>query len=290
MSVRRIVLALLLAAATPAAAADPAIGTPTVFASGLDGPEGIAATRRGHLVVGTSGGEVLRIDDQGAVTSFASTGDPLAGVTVLKDDRIVACGFAANRVWVIDTDGTPTVLASGMNGPNYALQERRRGRIYVSASNDGTIVDVTSGTPVVVASGFVYPNGLAIGKEGGQRFLYVAETFLNQISRVFLNTDGTLGAAELYTNEAPLADGLAFDKQGNLLVVGANRLSVVDRVTRAVTVLTDDAPLFWPSNLAFGRRREARRTLFLANFGLPLGDGTEVLAVPYSIRGARVVR
>lgn len=292
MHTRQIAFALLLsaAAATRAAAADPAIGTPAVFATGLAGPEGIAATRSGEFVVGTVTGDVIRIDENGATTPIASTGDRLAGVSVLKDDRIVACGFDQDRVWVIDTNGTPSVLASGIDGPNFAAQERRLGRIYVSASWEGTIVDVTSGTPVVVAAGLTFPNGLAIAKDGGHRYLYVAETLVHRVRRLFLNSDGTLGASEVYATGLPLADGLAFDRRGNLLVVGAGILSVVDRETRTVTPLSSVAPLNWPSNLAFGRRRDSRRTLFLANFGPMLGDGVDVIAVPYSIRGARVIR
>ena len=48
--------------------------------------------------------------------------------------------------------------------------------------------------------------------------------------------------------------------------------------------------VLWPSNIVFDPRGIARRTMLLANFGPMLGDGTEVIAVPYSIRGARVIR
>ena len=292
MHLRQIVSALLVctAAATMAAATDPAIGQPVVFANGLDGPEGIAVTRTGDLVVGTVGGDVLRIDATGTSSLIASTGDRLAGVTVLKDGRIAACGYDQDRVWVIDTNGTPSVLASGIDGANVVVQERARRRIFVSATLAGTIVDVTSGIPVVVAGGFLWPNGLAIGKDGGQRYLYVAETLKHQVQRIFLNSDGTLGASELYATGTLLADGLAFDRRGNLLVVGDGILWVVDPETRAVTQLASAPPLNWPSNIAFGRRGTARRTLFLANFGPMLGDGTDVIAVPYSIRGARLIR
>jgi sugar lactone lactonase YvrE len=275
--------------ASPSLATDPAIGIPTVFSAGLAGPEGIAATRSGEFVVGTTTGDVVRITETGAQSVFASTGDPLAGVSVLEDGSIVACALSTDRVWMIDAAGTPSVLAT-VNSPNFAAQERRRGRIFVSSSEDGTIVDVTSGTPVVVASGLSYPNGLAIAKEDGQRYLYVAETFAFRVSRLFLNSDGTLGTSEVYATGLTLPDGLAFDRRGNLLVVGGGALWVIEAGTRTVTRLADAAPVNWPANLTFGRRRDARRTLYLANYGAPLGSGTDVVAVPYSIRGARVIR
>jgi sugar lactone lactonase YvrE len=290
---RRIVVAVLLlctSAARPAAAAEPTIGTPTVFASGIAGPEGIAATKTGDLVVGTTTGDLVRIDESGATSPIASTGDSLAGVTVLKDGRIAACAFGAGRVWVVDGAGTPSVLASGINGPNFVVQEKRAGRILVSASTAGTIVDVTDGVPVIRASGLGYPNGLAIRKEDGRRHLYVAELLFGRVTRLVLNSDGTLGASEEYATGLPLIDGLAFDRRGNLLVAGGGALAVVHADTRAVEVLTNAPPLDFPSNLTFGRRRAGRRTLFLANYGNPLGSGTEVIAVPYSIRGARVIQ
>ena len=66
---------------------------------------------------------------------------------------------------------------------------------------------------------------------------------------------------------------------------------VVDRATRATTVLSTD-PLFeWPLHLAFGRGRGfGKKDLFLANFGSALGDGTTVLRVRYTLRGAQLNR
>src|SRR5262245_5789288 len=125
MQARQIVLALLLCTTTAVQAGgpSPAVGTPTVFASGLAGPEGIAMTRSGKLVVGTVTGDVYRVDETGATSLLASTGDRLAGVSVLKDGRIAACGFDQDRVWVIDENGTPSILASGIDGPNFVAQE-----------------------------------------------------------------------------------------------------------------------------------------------------------------------
>jgi hypothetical protein len=74
-------------------------------------------------------------------------------------------------------------------------------------------------------------------------------------------------------------------------VVGQDTLSVVDRKTRAVSLLSTDPLFAWPSNLAFGRGHGfGKKMLFLANFGPALGDGTSVLQVPYSLRGAKLSR
>ncbi len=138
---------------------------------------------------------------------------------MLRDGRILAASFGAGRVWAIEPDGTSHVLASGIGGAN-CIAETRNGRVLVSASLTGQILDITHETPVEFASGFLFPNGLALGRSGGQRFLYVVETLTNRVSRLPLAGDDTPGSAELYATGLPLADGLAFDAAGNLWVVG----------------------------------------------------------------------
>src|SRR6476620_1460300 len=79
--------------ATLALAHPPTVGPAAPFASGLAGPEGLAFGKDGTLL--------------------ASTGDRLAGVSVMRDGTILACGFNANRVWAIDpVSGAASVYAS----------------------------------------------------------------------------------------------------------------------------------------------------------------------------------
>ena len=198
---------------------EPAVEEPVgLFATGFAGPEGLAFTDDGGLIVGTTTGDLYRVTRIGTSSLLASVGDALAGITVLRDGRILAASVSADRVWSITPDGTATVFASGIGGPNFIVQTRRTGRILASASFAGTIVDITDGTPTVAASGLVFPNGLAISRARGSRFLYVAETFMSRVSRLPLDRDDNLGAPEVYANGLPLADGLAFDKGRNLLV------------------------------------------------------------------------
>ncbi len=280
---------LLVLAVVPAVAAPPPAASPgSVFASGLSGPEGLAFLNDHTLAVGSTTGRISRLTADGSASVLAETGDSLAGLTTLRDGRLLAAAFAAGRIWAIDpATGFASVYASGIAGPNFIVETRKR-RVFVSASQAGTIVDATGGAPVDAASGLSFPNGLALGGDG---YLYVAELGLARISRLPLAPDGTLGPAEVYATDTPLADGIAFDRRGNLLVLGQDTLRVVDASTRATTVLSTD-PLFeWPSNLAFGRGRGFdKKDLFLANFGPALGDGTSVLRVPYTLRGAKLNR
>ena len=160
--------------------------------------------------------------------------------------------------------GPATVLASGVAGANVVV-ETPSGRLLASASLAGTIVDVTDGTPVVRASGLSFPNGLAVGKDG---LLYVAETTASRVSRMTLAADGTLGPPTTYAGGLLLADGIGFDRAGNLFVVGGGTLAAVVARTGAVVTFPTDPLINWASNLAFGRGRGfKRRDVYLANYG-----------------------
>jgi sugar lactone lactonase YvrE len=281
-------LAALLLAARAAWALPPVAGPAELFVGGIAGPEGLAFGRDGSLFVGTTPGDVLRIRADGSSTLLASVGEQLAGITVLQDGRVLGAAFATGNIWAIDPNtGAATVLASGVMGPNFIVQTRH-GQILVSASNAGTIVDVTSGTPIDRATGLTFPDGLAIGRD---RALYVAETFVNRVSRLSLASDGTLGPPAVYATNTTLADGIEFDRAGNLLVLGLDTLQVVRAHTTTGVTLSTDVLLNWPSNLAFGRGHGFRpHDIYMVNYGLPLGSGTEVIRLRYNRGGLSLIR
>jgi sugar lactone lactonase YvrE len=286
-SFRPLAFAVLLGLIASAAFAHPPMAEPAqLFASGITGPEGLAFTRKGELIVGSTNGQIRRYAPNGTFSVLANVGDRLAGISVLRDGRVLATAFNANRIWSVDPNGTATVLVSGVSGPNFVV-ESKRGYIYASASLTNRIVEVSSGTPVTVASGLVFPNGLAISKD---HFLYVAESF-GRISRFPIHKDGTLGAMEVYVTDLPFGtDGIMFDRVGNLLVVGGGELVIVLAGTHEIVPVPTD-PLFnWPSNLAFGRGHGFRRhDVYLANFGPLLGNGTTVVRFRYNHRGIKLV-
>jgi hypothetical protein len=110
------------------------------------------------------------------------------------------------------------------------------------------------------------------------------------VQRLPFTTSGTLGPAEPYASGLTFADGIAFDRPGNLFVVGFDTLFVVDAKTQAVTTFSD-ALYDWPSNVAFGTSRlYGKTTMFLANYGPALGDGTTVVKVQTNHTGARLIR
>jgi len=287
----RLVLLLFLVlglAAIPAIvrAHPPVASDFVIFADGLDGPEGLAFTRDGRLIVGSVGGDIQSFTSDGTRTILATVPDPIAGVTVLSDGRVLAASVMGDRVWAITPRGDASVFAEGIGGPNFLLETIREGRILASASAAGAIVDITTGTPEVVIPNVEFANGLAVREEEGRRYLYVAMTLASAVVRYRMFSDGSFGDREPYAEGLLLADGLAFDVAGNLLVVGGGQLNVV-RKGGEVEELSAD-PLFdWGSNLAFGQGRGfSRREVYVANFGPMFGDGTEVLRFRYNHSGA----
>jgi sugar lactone lactonase YvrE len=277
--------ALWLVAAV-AAAHPPAIEPPAPFAAALNGPEGLAFGKDGSLYVGERDGDVRRVAPDGSHTLLASLGDPLAGVTVLRDGRILACALGANRVWVVDPATGASAVYANVSSPNFVVQTRR-GQVIASSSFGNSLVDVTDGANVVLQTGLNFPNGLAVRAN----HLYVANLGASEVVRLRFGPNGTLGAPEPYASGLTLVDGIAFDRPGNLFAVGFDTLWVVDVRTRQVQTLSTDPLLNWPSNIAFGRSaRFGTDVMYLATFGNPLGSGTTVIRVPTNHRRARLDR
>ncbi len=257
-----------------------------VFADGLDGPEDLAFTRDGRLIVGSVEGDIKSFAPDGTGTILATVDNRIAGVTVLADGRILAGSVDGDRVWAITPEGDASIFVEGVGGPNFIIQTIREGRILASGSSAGQIVDITNGTAEVVIPDVEFPNGLAIRESGGRRYLYVALTLASQVVRYRMYDDGTFGEQELYAEGLLLADGLAFDRSGNLLVVGGGQLNVVRRGGE-VENLSDDPLINWAANLAFGQGPGwSTREVYLANFGPNFGDGTDVVKFRYNHRGA----
>jgi sugar lactone lactonase YvrE len=283
----RLVLAGAIWLVAAAVAAHPPVVQPaTPFASGLVGPEGLAFGKDGTLYVGTNDGTIRRVASDGTHTLLANVGERFAGITVLKDGRILGCAFGDDHVWSIDPTTGAAAIYANVDAPNFVLQTRR-GHVIASSSFAGTIVDITNGAHVVLASGLDFPNGLAVRK----RFLYVAETLSSRVSRLPFTSPGSLGAPEVYATGMGFADGIAFDRPGNLFVVGIDQLFLVDVLTGAVSVVSTDPLLDWPSNIAFGRTTLlGKDVMYLANYGNPLGSGSTIVRVPTNHRGASLIR
>jgi hypothetical protein len=272
--------------ATLALAHPPTVGPAAPFASGLAGPEGLAFGKDGTLFAGAADGDILRVASDGTTSLLASTGDRLAGVSVMRDRTIPSpAASTRNRVWAIDPVGGAATVYANVSSPNFVVQTKR-GHVIASSTFTGSIVDITNGANVVLASGLSFPNGLAIRK----RYLYVADTLLGSVQRLPFTTPGSLGPAEPYASGLTLADGIAFDRPGNLFVVGFDTFFLVDATTQARDHLRRPALRLAvePGVRNVAPLRQDDDVLRQLRSGT--GDGTTIVKVPTNHTGARLIR
>jgi len=277
----------------------------SVFAEGLDHPEGVAVHPDGSLWCGGEAGQIYRIDPSGMkVEEVACTGGFVLGIAFSPDLKWLAvCDLKRRAVLRLNlSDMQLQVLAEVVdewhfNIPNYPVFDRI-GRVYVSESGDfgkqlGRIFrfDLEDQGKLWAGGDLVFANGLAL--DNREEYLYVVESFLPGISRYPIMSDGTAGPRELFINglrEVP--DGLAFDLAGNLYCscYAPSRIYKIG-ADRNPTVLVEDPTCHALSNctnIAFGGA--GFDTLFASNLGRWHITRIEcgVLGAPLACHQARV--
>ena len=95
-------------------------GTSTVFATGFDGPAGLAFDHLGNLYVANRGGNnVIRVTPQGATTTFATGLSIPMGLAFDSLGTLFVSNWDANTIHRIDADGRPAIFSSiGLNHPS----------------------------------------------------------------------------------------------------------------------------------------------------------------------------
>jgi len=251
----------------------------SIFASGLDHPEGLALAPDGTIWAGGEEGQVYVVTPDGQVAEHARTGGFSGG---LAFDRIGVC-FVCNspgRVLRVEPDGRWEVFANSVGGipmrvPNFPVFGPD-GSLYVSDSGswdvaDGVIYRFTpQGSGTVFHSGpFHYANGLAIDAAG--EFLYVVETGRHCVVRIRIAEAGAAVPEPVCRPRSLrwMPDGLALDAAGNLYVTmyGSDRIYRIAPGGRPEVLVRDmlGVTLNRPTNCAFGGPAFDR--LFIANLG-----------------------
>lgn len=251
-----------------------------VLVADLDHPEGVAWGPDGYLYAGGEAGQIYRIDiETKDVSTVGSTGGFILGIALDAASNVYACDPGHREVAKIDHAGVVTAYSRGtadrsMVTPNYPAFTRA-GRLYVSDSgvwsaDDGCIfaVDPSGETRLWTTVTNAFPNGLALSPD--ERYLYVAESTGERISRIHIGPDGEAGTREVVV-ELPgtVPDGLAFDAEGGLLI-SCYRPDRIYRLDPAgeLSILAEDPQgtlLAAPTNVCFGG--DGLDVLFSANLG-----------------------
>jgi sugar lactone lactonase YvrE len=260
----------------------PLLSQASIFAEGLDHPEGIAVHPDGSVWAGGEAGQIYRIAPDGSkVEQIADTGGFVLGLAFSPGAQWLAiCDLGKKCVWKLNLQNMElSLFTSGADGhlfniPNYPVFDHH-GHLYVSESGTprevmGKILKFDSdGNGQVWHQGpFDFANGLALGPGGSH--LYIACSFLPGVERLAILPDGSAGERSLYcTLPSSVPDGLAFDQNGNLFVTCYSPNKIY-RITPAgaASVWLDDwdgHTLSNPTNIAFGGPDMDQ--LFTANLG-----------------------
>lgn len=243
----------------------------------LDHPECVIVGPDGAVWCGGERGQVYRVEADGSgLREVASTGGFTLGMAFGPDGLLYVCDLATRSVKRVDvTTGAIETFATGTPerpfvNPNYPAFDSA-GRLYVSdsgtadAPGPGIYRFAPDGAPELWHPGpLAFANGIALSAD--ERWLYVVETFGQEIARIAIEPDGSAGARELVAAVEALPDGLALGRDGELYV-GCYEPSQVLRVdpdgsVRTLVVDPTAHTLCHPTNVAL-----LGDTLLTANLG-----------------------
>jgi gluconolactonase len=247
----------------------------------LDHPECLAFSSEGVLYAGGEAGQIYRIDIEGKkCEETANLGGFVGGVALDGSGSVYACVSKSRSVTRVNTDGTVSVFCDKagrvpLETPNFCVFHPG-GDLYLTDSGDyrhatGKLVRVhRDGTSESLLGDHLnFPNGLSLSVDA--KILYMIESTSAKISRMTIESDGSMGAPETYVQvQGTVPDGMAFDKLGNLYV-GCYTPDIILKVDtdRNVTTLLEDKTsevVNRPTNVAF-HPDPRRKELYFANLG-----------------------
>ena len=161
-------------------------GVQRTFASGLNGPFGLAFDIEGNLFVSDYfSGNIYKFTTNGVQSTFASG---LNGPAALAFDKMGNLFVGADNIYKFTTNGVQSTFASGLNLP-YGLAFDAAGNLYEADAGSGNIFKfTTNGVQSTFASGqnLVNAEGLAFNSAG---ILFVTT----------MGSSGTGGTGNIYT-------------------------------------------------------------------------------------------
>lgn len=212
----------------------------TRLAEGIGiGPEDVAFDEEGRLYTGFEGGELVRMElPDGTPEVFAHTGGRPLGLVFDAEGQLLVADARAGLLSV-SPEGEITVLATGLDGEPFGflddLDVGPDGVVYMTDASrqfgygrhdlailqhggDGLLLayDPADGSVEVILDGLQFANGVVVDPSGD--FLYLAETGLYRVLRVWLEGDRA-GTTEVVAENLPgFPDNIAASPRGGLWV------------------------------------------------------------------------
>ena len=213
-------------------------------------PECILAERDGSLWSADARGGVVHIKPDGSQTfigqqqdTFSDASDDMSrftsgtlpnGLAFAKNGDILISNFGTDRLELMKRSGESEVLYDQLNGKpigkvNFVLRDSRD-RIWLTVSTtipnwmdaispgirDGFVAMADEKGLRIIADGMAFTNEIRF--DAAEEWLYVVETTGKCITRLKIETDGSVSAREIFgpSDHGAFIDGIAFDDFGNL--------------------------------------------------------------------------
>lgn len=248
----------------------------------LQRPECILAERNGVLWAADARGGVMKIgadgtqelivqqaDDHFDLSDTTASESLLSGtlpngLAFASNGDLLISNFGTDRLERMTRSGETTVIMDSLEGQkigkvNFVLRDSKD-RIWVTVSTmvnpwsdainatlaDGKIILVDEDGPRIVADGFRFTNEIRL--DANEEWLYVAETTGKCVTRLRVQSDGSLTDREIYGPEdlgPGVIDGIAFDSYGNLwaTMIFADRLIAITPSGELLELMNDGDPV-----------------------------------------------
>jgi gluconolactonase len=259
---------------------------------GLKRPEDVVVSRDGRVWASDEASACAEILPDGSLRRVGKAGGKPNGINMDRQGRILIANFALDTsdpggLQRLDPhSGAIEMLRAEVNGralkaSNYPLVDRA-GNVWCShstwdragsaaGSGDGFVYRVSpDGRAQLMAEGFHFTNGLAMDPD--ESHLYVCQTMGQDVVRLPIRRDGTLGPRERYGPSLGVraipdptveqratfgaTDGCGFDQEGNLWVtlVMANKVIAITPAGRVEIIIQDPTGdlMDWPTNVSWG--------------------------------------
>ena len=279
-------------------------------------PESIVFDRSDNAFITLSSlGEIRRLTPEGdqstvAILPIGSGCAPLPsvalGLAIDSQDQlyvaISSCDPSSQGLHAVDTTtGAVTLLAQAPSATVLNGIDVGKGHLYAAdtfdglvwrAPKEGGLLEIWSDDPLLArppGAVFPGPNGLKVFR----REVYVANSSTGQIVAIALLPDGSAGAARVAAT-LPFPQGcdeFAFDVHGSIYCTTDpfNTIVRLDPDGTTEILLTAADLLDGPTSVAFGRRGQNRKNLYITNAAFPIFTTTfrpSLMRLPLDVPGA----
>jgi len=231
-------------------------GTQSTFATGLDGPTGLAFDRAGDLYEADNGSGTIIEFTNGVAAEQGTFATGLVPNGLAFDSAGDLFGVNEDYGIIEFTNGVATeqgTFATGVGNP-YLVAFDSAGDLFVASQGNQYVIEITPGgvRSNIGSPSANYPSGLAVDSAGD---LFVSENHSGSICE-FVNNGGTLNSTPItVASGLDSPAGLAFDSAGDLFEADSGSGNIYEFTNNAGTLsstaVTFVSGLIVPVELAF---------------------------------------